>query len=95
MISRAYLIVFAALTVASTVMAMVIFPELDPVTALIGLLVQLTGILVVAYLRLVIASLTVLIMTVVAAWAPTDWQVVYDHQLIVWLPVPRHWPAAG
>ncbi len=87
MIPRTYLIAFAALTVVSAVMAVLIFPELDPLTGVVGLVVQLTALLVVAHLRLVIASVTVLIMTMALSWSPSAWQVVYDHGLIIWIPV--------
>lgn len=84
---RTYLTVFAGLTVVFAVMGILIFPELDRPTVLIGLLVQLTGLLVVAFLRPVIGSVTVLIMTMVLSWTPTDWQTLYDNQLIIWIPV--------
>ncbi len=84
---RIYLTVFAGLTVVFAVMGILIFPELDRVTVLIGLLVQLTGLLVVAFLRPVIGSVTVLIMTMTLSWTPTGWQIMYDNQLIIWIPV--------
>lgn len=87
MISRTYLIVYAGLTGLSALLGILIFPEFDPLSAVVGLLVQLTGVLVVAYLRLLIASATVLIMTLVAAFAPTPWQPLDDHGLPVWIPI--------
>ncbi|GAB3745226.1 sensor histidine kinase [Microlunatus parietis] len=86
MIKRVYSIGLAVLTVLSSVTAMLIFPQLDPLTGVVGLLVQLAGVVVVGYLRPPFAGLALLLVTVAASWLPTGWQVAYDHQLIVWIP---------
>ncbi|MFC7624831.1 sensor histidine kinase [Microlunatus sp. GCM10028923] len=86
MIKRVYTLGLAALTVLSSVTAMLIFPQLDPLTGAVGLAVQLAGVVVLGYLRPPFAALALLVVTVAASWLPTGWQVVYDHQLIVWIP---------
>lgn len=85
--TRGYLIIFAALTLVTGVAAMLIFPRLDPVTGLLGLMVQLTGVLVVSRLRPPIAATTVLVLTLAVSWVDTGWQDAYRHQLIIWIPV--------
>lgn len=86
MIKRVYTLGLAVLTVLSSVTAMLIFPQLDPLTGVIGLLAQLAGVVVVGYLRPPFAGLALLLVTVAASWLPTGWQLVYANQLIVWIP---------
>lgn len=87
MIARGYLIVFAGLTLLAGVAAMSIFPRLDPVTGVIGLLVQLTAVLVIGRLRPPIAAATVLVVTLAVSWVDTGWQDAYRHQVIIWIPI--------
>lgn len=87
MVIKIVAIGLAALTVLSGVGSMLIFPELGPVAGLIGLVLQLAGTIAVAFLRPPYAAATVVIITAAVAWLPTGWQVAYDHEAVLWIPI--------